>query len=62
LLFLTAEVFGARFSSEGPRPRSSFQNRAIVLVLLGAIGAVAPLVWPSVWLAPVIWLSFNSIA
>jgi hypothetical protein len=30
----------------------------VVLILLGAIGVVVPLVLPSEWFAPVIWLSF----
>jgi hypothetical protein len=29
-----------------------------VLALVGAIGAIVPLLWPNEWLAPVIWLSF----
>ncbi len=30
----------------------------VVIVLLGAVGSIVPLVYPSAWLAPVIWLSF----
>jgi len=60
LLFLTAEVFAATvFKRKGRGLAVKLSRLAlIVLVLLGAIGAIAPLVWPSVWLAPVIWLSF----
>ena len=60
LLFLTAEVFAKTIFKKKRRGLASKLSRTmlIVLVLLGAIGAIAPLVWPSVWLAPVIWLSF----
>ena len=30
----------------------------VVLILLGAIGVIVPLIFPSEWFAPVIWLSF----
>ena len=60
LLFLTAEVFRAlvfKQKSRGVAIKLS-KPSLIGLVLLGAIGAIAPLVYPSAWLAPVIWLSF----
>lgn len=60
LLFLTAEVFATTiFKQKNPGLALKLSKPAqIVLVLLGAIGAIAPLIWPSVWLAPMIWLSF----
>src|SRR5260370_12416804 len=60
LLFLTAEVFATTvFKRKGPGLVIKLSKPAqIALVLLGAAGAIAPLVYPSVWLAPVIWLSF----
>jgi hypothetical protein len=60
LLFLTAEVFRATVFKRKGRGLAIKLSRTtlIALALLGAIGAIAPLVWPSVWLAPVIWLSF----
>ena len=60
LLFLTAEVFAKTIFKKKRRGLAIKLSRTmlIVLVWLGAIGAIAPLVWPSVWLAPVIWLSF----
>src|ERR1700674_3185810 len=59
-LFLTAEVFATTvFKQKGRGFALKLSKPAqIALVLLGAIGAIAPLVWPSAWLAPVIWLSF----
>ena len=59
LLFLTAEVFRATVFKHRDRGRALklSQTALIALVLLGAIGAIAPLVYPSAWLAPVIWLS-----
>src|SRR5258707_1041882 len=60
LLFLTAEVFATTvFKRKGPGLVIKLSKPVqIALVLLGAAGAIAPLVYPSVWLAPVIWLSF----
>src|ERR1700716_2973413 len=58
LLFLTAEFFTATvFKQKGRGLAIKLSKPAlIVLALLGAIGAIAPLVYPSAWLAPVIWL------
>jgi len=60
LLFLTAEVFRLTVFKHRDRGLALklSQTALIALVLLGSIGAIAPLVWPSAWLAPVIWLSF----
>ncbi|HVS83267.1 MAG TPA: hypothetical protein VHE60_16180 [Pyrinomonadaceae bacterium] len=60
LLFLTAEVFTVTVFKQKGRGLAIKLSKPtlIVLVLLGAIGAIAPLLYPSAWLAPVIWLSF----
>jgi hypothetical protein len=60
LLFLTAEIFRATaFKQKGRGVAIKLSKPAlIVFVLLGASGVIAPLVYPSAWLAPVIWLSF----
>jgi hypothetical protein len=60
LLFLTAELFRLTVFKQkrcGVAIKLS-QPILIVLALLGAVGAIAPLLYPSVWFAPVIWLSF----
>jgi len=59
-MFETAELFTvtlfkarpARLAIRFPKPL------LIVLALLGAIGTIVPLVFPSEWFAPVVWLSF----
>jgi len=60
LLFLTAELFAATvFKHKGRSLTIKFSRPILIgLVLLGAAGAIAPLVFPSAWFAPVIWLSF----
>src|SRR5207237_464422 len=30
----------------------------VVMILIGATGVIVPLVWPSEWFAPIVWLSF----
>jgi len=60
LQFLTAELFQLtifkRFS------RGTILNLTkplmLALIVIGMFGAVWPLIYPSLWLAPVIWLSF----
>jgi hypothetical protein len=59
-MFETAELFtvvlfkerAASLTIKLPKPL------LIVLALAGAIGVIIPLVFPSEWLAPVVWLSF----
>jgi len=60
LLFLTAELFRLTvFKQKGCGVAIKLsQPILIVLALLGAVGAIAPLLYPSEWFAPVIWLSF----
>jgi hypothetical protein len=60
LLFITAEFFRLTLFKRRNRLRAVTLSKStmIVLILLGALGAIGPLVYPSAWLAPVIWLSF----
>jgi hypothetical protein len=60
LLFITAELFTVTIfkrSNAGARIRFS-QPVLIVFIALGVVGVVGPLLFPSAWFAPVIWLSF----
>ena len=60
LLFLTAEFFVLtvfKRADHGPILKLS-KPILILLVIAGAVGIVVPLIYPSVWFAPVIWLSF----
>jgi len=60
LLFLTAELFTAAvFKQKGRGLTIKLSQPVLIgLVLLGAVGAIVPLLYPSAWFAPVIWLSF----
>jgi hypothetical protein len=61
LQFLTAEFFRLtlfkRFANRGAL-KLDRRPLLIVFVIVGAVAVVWPLIFPSVWLAPVIWLSF----
>src|ERR1700682_2841981 len=59
-MFETAELLGSTvFKQRKQRPTISFSNSALImLAFVGLAGAIGPLVFPSAWLAPVIWLSF----
>ena len=60
LLFITAELFTVTLfkrSNAGPRLSSS-KGVLLIFIMLGVVGVVWPLIYPSPWLAPVIWLSF----
>jgi hypothetical protein len=60
LLFITAELFTVTLfkqSNAGPRLSSS-KGLLLIFIMLGVVGVVWPLIYPSAWLAPVIWLSF----
>lgn len=61
LQFLTAELFRLtifeRFS-KGPMVKLNRRPLIVVWIILGVVGTLWPLIYPSVWLAPVIWLSF----
>jgi len=60
LLFLTAELFVLTiFKRTSGRVTIKLSKTVrIILIALGAVGVVVPLIYPSAWFAPVIWLSF----
>ncbi len=60
LLFLTAELFAATLFKQKSRSLTINFSRPILigLAIVGAAGATGPLLYPSAWFAPVIWLSF----
>ena len=60
LLFLTAELFRVTvFKEKGRGPAIQISRPVlIVLALVGAVAAIVPLLYPSAWFAPVIWLAF----
>ena len=60
LLFITAELFSATILKGWNRRRAiSFSKPVLVVfIILGVLGVTVPLILPSTWLAPVIWLSF----
>ena len=59
-LFETAELFSitAIGRSRPVVPIRLSKSTMVAVILIGLIGAIFPLVFPSAWLAPVIWLSF----
>jgi len=61
LQFLTADLFRLTLFKRFANSRVVRINQRPLLILFVIIGAVAvvwPLIFPSVWLAPIIWLSF----
>ena len=60
LQFLTAELFRLTLFKRFANGRTVKLSRQtlIVLAIIGAAAVIWPLIVPSVWLAPVIWLSF----
>ena len=60
LLFLTAEVLRTTVFKRTDQGRQFKPSNPllIVLIIIGAIGVLLPLIYPSPWYAPVIWLSF----
>jgi len=59
-MFETAELFtGTLFKARPALPTIRFPKPVLIgLSLIGAIGVIVPLVFPSEWFAPVVWLSF----
>jgi hypothetical protein len=59
-IFLTAELFRSTiFARDRLRLGISLPKSAkVLLVIIGAVGAIVPLIILSGWFAPVIWLSF----
>jgi len=60
LLFITAELFTVTiFQRSNAGARIRFSKPVLIgFIALGVVGVVWPLLFPSAWLAPVIWLSF----
>jgi hypothetical protein len=61
LQFLTADLFRLTLFKRFANSRVVRINQRpllIVFVIIGAVAVVSPLIFPSVWLAPIIWLSF----
>lgn len=60
LLFLTAEVFRLTiFKGAGAGARLKISRAAMVLLIaIGTVWVIVPLVFPSPWYAPIIWLAF----
>jgi len=59
-LLETADLFRPTlFKRESKRGSIKLgQPVLVVLSLIGAVGVVVPLVWPSEWFAPIVWMSF----
>jgi hypothetical protein len=59
-MFLAAEFFAATAfrSLKGRRPLKLSKTSTLILIVAGALMAVAPLVFVSKWLVPFVWLSF----
>jgi len=59
LLFLTAEVFRITiFKGLGNGKKLKISRAAMVVsIVIGAAGAIVPIIFPSAWYAPVIWLA-----
>ena len=59
-MFATAELFAATlFERQTSRSAIKFSRPVLIAsVLAGLAGAVMPLVFPSEWFAPVVWLAF----
>lgn len=60
LQFVTAEVFSVTIFKRWNGGPSMKISKALlsILIVLGIVGVVGPIIYPSAWLAPVIWLSF----
>ena len=59
-MFLTAQLLTVTVFKKLSRFRPLYLSRAglYLMIILGAVGAIVPLVFFSVWLAPLIWLAF----
>lgn len=59
-MFETAELFTVTvFKRQWPQAKIRLPKPMLLtLVVVGSIGAIAPLIFPSEWFAPVVWLSF----
>src|SRR5438046_6543336 len=59
LLFITGELFRTTIFKRCDRGRAIKPGRPllIVLIVLGLLGAIVPILYPTDWFAPVIWIS-----
>lgn len=59
-MFLTARLFSIKVfrAMESRRPLALTSPLLYVLIGLGAFTALLPMLFPSVWFAPLVWLSF----
>lgn len=59
-LLETADLFRAAIFKNEKNTSSIKSGRSIlfVFIALGLVGVIVPLVWPSEWFAPIVWLSF----
>ena len=59
-LLETAQLFRATLFKRPVNPRRGDLNRGLLvsLIVIGIVGVIVPLVYPSVWFAPIVWLSF----
>jgi hypothetical protein len=60
LLFITGEFFRTTIFKRCDRGKTIKPAKPllIVLIVLGSLGAIVPLLYPTTWFAPVIWISF----
>ena len=60
LLFLTAELFLRTIFKRSALSQTIKLSQPVLLALIaiGVVGAIVPLLYPSPWYAPVVWLSF----
>lgn len=60
-LFLTAQLFAATVFTEWKKLRAWRVSRSVVYAILvvGAAAVLIPLIFVSVWFAPLVWLSFT---
>jgi len=60
LLFITAEFFRlAIFKRSTPQTTIKLSKPVLItLIVVGALGAIVPLLYPSPWFAPIVWLAF----
>jgi hypothetical protein len=58
-LFETAELFSLTVFAKQKRRMALKLSRStlIIMAVLGSIGSIAPLLYPSEWFAPLVWLS-----
>jgi len=60
LLFITAELFRLTiFKRSKPQKKIRLSRpMTTIIIILGAVAAIGPLIYPSTWFAPIVWLAF----